>query len=154
MEQYIEIVLLSLLIALMYKTPIIITNFVETNKMLSRIVFVILIVLLQKYFGLNSGILAVGIFFAITYNKKILEGLDIPIEADESFEAMDNIGVADLDPKDSDKQAQYTSGTISKRNMVDLDRKFKKEAEKKKNSSVFAMPKNMEMKPKSLNYKE
>ena len=146
MEQYIEIVLLSLLIALMYKTPDILTNFVENNKMMSKIVFIVLIVLLQKKFGLNAGILGVGIFFAISYNKKIMEGLNIPIEADTLFENMEGeIGVADLEPKDNDKNAQYTAGTISKRNMVDLDRKFKKEAEKKKNSAVFPQPKDMQM---------
>jgi len=145
MEQYIEIVLLALLIALMYKTPNVLINFIENNKMISRVIFIGLIILLQKYFGLNAGILGVGIFVAITYNKKIMENLSIPIEADESFETMENIGIGDLNPKDNDKKAQYTSGTISKRNMVDLDRKFKKEAEKKKNSAVFPVPKNSEM---------
>ena len=90
------------------------------------------------YFGLNAGILGVGVFLIIIYNKQLLDVITYKdVETDEGFENMDNeIGVNDLDVKDDNEDSKYTAGTISRRNMVDLDRKFKKEAEKKKFSAA------------------
>jgi len=143
MEQYIEIVLLSLLLALMYKTPKMLNTFAETNSMLYKVFGLVLIILLEKRFGMNSAILGVLIFFTISYQKKILENLELldVEEAQNITEGLENIGIGDTDQKSDDKNARFMAGNISKRNIVDLDRRLKKHAEKKKNSAVFQINK-------------
>lgn len=143
MEEYIEIILLSLLLALMYKTPQLLNAFAENNSMIYKVVGIILIVLLEKKFGMNSAILGVAIFFTISYQKKILETLDLPdVEESQNInEGLENIGIGDTNRKPNDKNDRFMAGNISKRNIVDLDRRLKKHAEKKKNAAVFQVNK-------------
>lgn len=143
MEEYIEIILLSLLLALMYKTPQLLNAFAENNSVIYKVVGIILIVLLEKKFGMNSAILGVAIFFTISYQKKILETLDLPdVEESQNInEGLENIGIGDTNRKPNDKNDRFMAGNISKRNIVDLDRRLKKHAEKKKNAAVFQVNK-------------
>ena len=136
MKYYVETILLAIMVALMYKTPTVLSQL--SNTIVFRLVGVVCIYLLQMYFGLNAGILGVGVFLIIIYNKQLVDVITYKdVETDEGFENMDNeIGVNDLDIKNDKQDSKYTAGTISRRNMVDLDRKFKKEAEKKKFSAA------------------
>ena len=83
MQQYIEIILLSLLLALMYKTPEILNKFSENYKIIYNLIGILIIILLEQKFGMNSAILGVGIFFTISYQKKLLENLDT-LDVEES----------------------------------------------------------------------
>ncbi len=89
--------------------------------------------------------MATGIFYLIFYNIKVTEDFDsLPdVETDEGFENFDpnTIGTSPSIPSGADPKGKYTVGRVSKRNMVDLDRKFKKDALKKKNAAVFQQPK-------------
>ena len=143
MEQYIEILLLSLLLALMYKTPKILNTFAENNSIIYKVIGLIFIILLERQFGMNSAILGVAIFFTISYQKKILENLEL-LDVEESqniTEGLENIGSFDNNLKSDDKRARYMAGDVSKRNIVDMDRRLKKHAEKKKNAAVFQVNK-------------
>jgi hypothetical protein len=143
MEQYIEILLLSLLLALLYKTPKILNDFAENNSILYKTIGIICIILLEQKFGMNSAILGVAIFFTISYQKKILENLDLPdIEESQNItEGLENIGVSNIGQKSDNKNDRFMAGNVSRRNIVDLDRRLKKHAERKKNAAVFQINK-------------
>ncbi len=138
-QNYIELILLSTLIALMYNTPQALKNLSDKHKNVSKILFLSLIIGLNLKVSLNASLIATGIFYLVFYNKKMIENFDsLPdVESDEGFENFDpnSIGTGLEGP--SDGGAKYTGGRLSKRNMVDLDRKFKKDALKKKAAAVF-----------------
>lgn len=144
-QNYIELFLLSILIALMYETPQILKRFSQNNKNISKLFFLSTIIFLNINISLNASIIATGIFYMIHYNHTVMENFDnLPdVESDEGFENFDpnSIGTSPSIPEDANPTGKYTIGRVSKRNMVDLDRKFKKEALKKKNAAVFQQPK-------------
>ena len=129
----------------MYETPEILKRFSQTNKNISKLFFLSTIIFLNINISLNASIIATGIFYMIHYNHKVMENFDnLPdVESDEGFENFDpnSIGSAPSIPSGANPTGKYTIGRVSKRNMVDLDRKFKKEALKKKNAAVFQQPK-------------
>ena len=143
MEQYIEIVLLSLLLALMYKTPLVLNNLAENNKFIYNLIGILCIVFLQQRVSMNSAILGVAIFFTISHQKKLLENFDLQdVEESQNIgEGLENIGESTIGQKTNDKNDRFTSGDVSRRNIVDLDRRLKKHAEKKKNAAVFQINK-------------
>jgi len=138
-QNYIELILLSTLIALMYKTPQALKDLSENYKNISKILFLSLIIGLNLKVSLNASIIATGIFYLVFYNKKMIENFDsLPdVESDEGFENFNPNSIGSGMSPPSDGGAKYTGGRISKRNMVDLDRKFKKDALKKKAAAVF-----------------
>ncbi len=144
-QNYIELLLLSILIALLYQTPKILKDFSANNRNISKLLFLSFIIFLNLKVSLNASILATGIFYLIFYNIKVTEDFDsLPdVETDEGFENFDpnTIGTSPSIPSGADPKGKYTVGRVSKRNMVDLDRKFKKDALKKKNAAVFQQPK-------------
>ena len=140
-QMFIELLLLSILIAVFYQTPIVLKQFSQQNRNVSKLLFVSLIIFLNINVSLNASITATAIFYMIHYNHKVMENFDgLPgIESDEGFENFDpnSIGSTPSIPGGANPKGKYTVGRVSKRNMVDLDRKFKKDALKKKNAAVF-----------------
>jgi hypothetical protein len=139
MKYYVETTLLAIMVALMYKTPNVLSR--VSNTIVFRALGVLSVYLLQMYFGLNAGILGVGVFLVIMYNKQLSNVITYKdVESDEGFDTVEGeIGVNNLDPVDKIDKDKYSMGTISRRNMVDLDRKFKKEAERKKFSAASSL---------------
>jgi hypothetical protein len=144
-QNLIELLLLSILIALLYQTPQYFKDFSKQNKNVSKLFFLSFIIFLNLKVSLNASILATGIFYLIVYNRKMIEDFDSypDVETDEGFENFNpnSIGSSPTVPSDADPKGKYTVGRISKRNMVDLDRKFKKDALKKKRAAVFQQAK-------------
>jgi len=143
MQQYIEIILLSLLLALMYKTPEILNKFSENYKIIYNLIGILIIILLEQKFGMNSAILGVGIFFTISYQKKLLENLDtLDVEESQNItEGLENIGVSVKEQTSQDDKDRFMAGNVSRRNVVDLDRRLKKHAVQQKNAAVFQINK-------------
>jgi hypothetical protein len=144
-QNFIELLLLSILIALLYQTPHYLKDLSKHYRNVSKLLFLSFIIFLNLKVSLNASILATGIFYLIVYNGKITEDFDSypDVETDEGFENFDpnSIGSSPTVPSNADPKGKYTVGRISKRNMVDLDRKFKKDALKKKQAAVFQQQK-------------
>ena len=97
-------------------------------------------------------------FIESTMSVYTIPGVSVSIVKDGAIVWDKQFGYSDIDEGiEVNQNTMFMLASVSKtvtatalmqlweNNMVDLDRKFKKEAEKKKNSAVFPQPKDMQM---------